>query len=213
LYLFLLDPEGTPTADNFELKEVELPALKDGELLIESLFLSVDPYQRGLLSKTGVDYHAGIPIGEPMIGSTIGRVAASNNDKFKVGSVVQGYWGWQSAVVHSGAGLQVKDESIPLSYYLGAAGATGLTAYGGLLFLDLKPPQKDETVFVSAASGAVGSIVAQICKLRGCRVIGAAGSDAKCAFLTEQLGLDAAINYKTTYVECLCYYIVCDADI
>mmetsp|Transcript_4312 Transcript_4312/g.7003 ORF Transcript_4312/g.7003 Transcript_4312/m.7003 type:complete len:334 (+) Transcript_4312:72-1073(+) len=191
-------PEGTPTKDNFELKTVELDDLKDGELLIKSLYISVDPYMRGLMTKTGTDYAKPIPVGSPMTGSIVGVVEESKNKDFEKGQIVSGQLGWNEFIVSDGSGLQKKDKSVPLSWYLGAVGATGLTAYGGLFFLDLKPPQKGETVFVSGAAGAVGSVVCQIAKIVGARVIGSAGSAAKCDWLLNELKIDDVINYKET---------------
>ena len=187
-------PVGVPTADNFELASRELADPAAGELLIKNLFMSVDPYMRGRM----VDRKSYVPpfqLGEPLAGGAVGEVVASNHEGFAVGDYVVNFFGWQEYAISNGQGLLKVEASIPLSAYLGTAGMPGQTAYFGLL--DIGQPKAGETVFVSAAAGAVGSVVCQIAKIKGCTVIGTAGSDEKVAWLKEKIGVDVAINYKT----------------
>lgn len=187
-------PVGLPTADNFELATTEIPDPADGQLLIKNIYMSVDPYMRGRM----IDRKSYVPpfqIGEPLNGGAVGEVVASNHPDYAAGDFVVNGAGWQEYALSDGRGIMKVDQSIPLSAYLGTAGMPGRTAYFGLL--DIGQPQEGETVFVSAAAGAVGSIVCQIAKLKGCTVIGTAGSDEKVQWLTETLGVDAGINYKT----------------
>ena len=189
-------PEGMPVADNFELARTELPEPSQNELLVKNLYMSVDPYMRGRM----IDRKSYLPpfqIGQPLEGGSIGEVVESNNDKFKAGDIVLGMLGWREYFVSNGKGLmRFEPGDAPLPAFLGTLGMTGLTAYSGLL--EVGKPKEGETVFVSAASGAVGAIVAQIAKIKGCFVVGSAGSDEKAAWLKEVAGLDAAFNYKTT---------------
>ena len=189
-------PVGMPKESDFRLVEAALPALAQGQVLVRSMFLSVDPYMRGRM--TGVRTYADpVDIGQVMVGGTVGKVIQSTNPQFRVGDVVSGYWGWQEFAISDGRGLQKLDTSIaPPSTALGVLGMPGMTAYFG--FLDICRPQPGETVVVSGAAGAVGSLVVQIAKIRGCRVVGVAGGDDKIAWLTGELGFDAALNYKTT---------------
>lgn len=189
-------PEGMPVADNFELAQTDLPEPSQNELLVKNLYMSVDPYMRGRM----IDRKSYLPpfqIGQPLEGGSIGEVVASNNDKFKAGDIVLGMLGWREYFVANGKGLmRFEPGNAPLPAFLGTLGMTGLTAYSGLL--KVGKPKEGETVFVSAASGAVGAIVAQIAKIKGCFVVGSAGSDEKAAWLKEVAGVDAAFNYKTT---------------
>ena len=189
-------PVGMPKESDFRLVEAPLPALAQGQVLLRSMFLSVDPYMRGRM--TGVRTYADpVDVGQVMVGGTVGKVIQSTNPQFRVGDVVSGYWGWQEFAISDGRGLQKLDTSIaPPSTALGVLGMPGMTAYFG--FLDICRPQPGETVVVSGAAGAVGSLVVQIAKIRGCRVVGVAGGDDKIAWLTGELGFDAALNYKTT---------------
>ena len=189
-------PVGMPKESDFRLVEAPLPALVQGQVLLRSMFLSVDPYMRGRM--TGVRTYADpVDIGQVMVGGTVGKVIQSTNPQFRVGDVVSGYWGWQEFAISDGRGLQKLDTSIaPPSTALGVLGMPGMTAYFG--FLDICRPQPGETVVVSGAAGAVGSLVGQIAKIRGCRAVGVAGGDDKIAWLTGELGFDAALNYKTT---------------
>lgn len=189
-------PVGMPKESDFELVSVPIPALADGQVLVRSLFLSVDPYMRGRM--TGVRTYADpVNIGQVMVGGTVGKVLQSANPKFQPGDIVTGYWGWQEFAVSDGGGLRKLDTSLaPPSTALGVLGMPGMTAYFG--FLDICQPKPGETVVVSGAAGAVGSLVGQIAKIKGCRAVGIAGSDDKIAWLTGELGFDAAFNYKTT---------------
>ncbi|HJP50459.1 MAG TPA: NADP-dependent oxidoreductase [Pseudomonadales bacterium] len=181
-------PAGMPVADNFELVETSIPDPGDGEVLVQNLYMSVDPYMRGRMRFATT--------GEVLMGAAIGRVVASGNPDYSEGDYVENGFGWREYFIANGRGLRKVDESlVPLSAYLGVMGMPGLTAYGGLL---VTGEMKDgETVFVSAASGAVGNVVGQIAKIKGGIAIGSAGSDEKVAQLTSEFGFDHAFNYKT----------------
>ena len=181
-------PAGMPVADNFELVETSIPDPGDGEVLVQNLYMSVDPYMRGRMRFATT--------GEVLMGAAIGRVVASGNPDYSEGDYVENGFGWREYFIANGKGLRKVDESlVPLSAYLGVMGMPGLTAYGGLL---VTGEMKDgETVFVSAASGAVGNVVGQIAKIKGGIAIGSAGSDEKVAQLTSEFGFDHAFNYKT----------------
>jgi leukotriene B4 12-hydroxydehydrogenase/15-oxo-prostaglandin 13-reductase len=189
-------PVGMPKESDFRLVEAPIPALANGQILLRTLFLSVDPYMRGRM--TGVRTYADpVDIGQVMVGGTVGKVVQSTNPQFRVGDVVTGYWGWQEYAVSDGKGLQKLDANLaPVSTALGVLGMPGMTAYFG--FLDICQPKPGETVVVSGAAGAVGSLVGQIAKIKGCRAVGIAGTDDKVAWLTGELGFDAAFNYKST---------------
>ncbi len=189
-------PVGMPKESDFRLVESPVPALADGQILLRTLFLSVDPYMRGRM--TGIRTYADpVDIGQRMVGGTVGKVVQSTNPQFRVGDFVVGYWGWQEYVVSDGKGLQKLDPSLaPVSTALGVLGMPGMTAYFG--FLEICQPKPGETVVVSGAAGAVGSLVGQIAKIKGCRAVGIAGTDDKVAWLTGELGFDAAFNYKST---------------
>jgi NADPH-dependent curcumin reductase len=193
--LFKSRPEGTPTVDNFEVVERELPPLGEGEVLRRTLWLSVDPYMRGRMS-TAKSYAEPAKLGEPMVGQTVSEVLASNDPRFAPGDFVLGFDGWQSHASGESKGLRKLDPKHgPVSYALGVLGMPGLTSYVALL--DIGEPKEGETVVVSGAGGAVGSIAGQIAKIKGCRVVGTAGSDEKCEWVKNELGFDACINYKT----------------
>ena len=189
-------PQGTPQESDFELAEVDVPdETADGELLIRNAFLSVDPYMRGRMNDVR-SYVPPFELGEVMTGGAVGEVIASRNDGFAEGDWVTSLLGWRELAVSDGSGLQKIDPSLaPPQAFLGVLGMPGMTAYVGLL--DIGQPQAGETVFVSGAAGAVGSTVGQIAKLKGCRVIGSAGSAEKVAWL-EELGFDEAFDYKRT---------------
>ncbi len=182
-------PKGLPTADNFEIVEVNISDPGENEVLIQNIYMSVDPYMRGRMRED-------FSLGQVLAGGAVGKVVASNNPGFKEGDYVNNFSGWREFFISTGDDLSKVDVSLaPLSCYLGVLGMPGLTAYGGLLVIgELKD---GETVFVSAASGAVGSVVGQIAKTKGCTVIGSAGSDEKAAELVNELGFDHAFNYKT----------------
>ena len=195
-FLLAARPAGMPKESDFRLVEAPIPALADNQILLRTKFLSVDPYMRGRM--TGIRTYADpVDIGQLMVGGTVGEVVDSKNPQFKPGDAVVGYWGWQEYAISEGRGLQKLDPSAaPISTALGVLGMPGMTAYFG--FLDICQPKSGETVVVSGAAGAVGSLVGQIAKIKGCRAVGIAGTDSKVAWLTGELGFDAAFNYKTT---------------
>ena len=188
-------PVGFPKETDFKLVEAPVPALQDGQFLVRALYLSVDPYMRGRMSAAR-SYAAPVEIGEVMTGMAAGRVAESRNPNFSKGDVVLGQFCWQDYAVTDGKGVRKVDTRLaPTSAWLGVLGVPGLTAYFGLL--DVCAPKQGETVVVSGAAGAVGTIVGQIAKVKGCRVVGIAGRDDKVRYITQELGFDAAFNYKT----------------
>ena len=187
-------PVGMPGEADFELAETEISEISDGQILIRNIYMSVDPYMRGRMYDRK-SYAPPFQINQPLEGGCVGQVVSSRNDKFAPGDCVMSMLGWREYAVSNGSGITKVDPNLfPIQRYLGAAGMPGMTAYVGLL--DIGKLKDGETVFVSAASGAVGSIVCQIAKLKGCRVIGSAGSDEKTAWLKEEAGIDAAFNYK-----------------
>ena len=193
--IFKSRPEGLPDESNFECVNTPVPAVGNGDVLRRTIYLSVDPYMRGRMSEQK-SYAEGAKLGEPMVGQTVSLVTESNNPRFRPGDFVLTNDGWQDYAVSDGAGLRKIDPSIaPISWSLGILGMPGLTAYVGLL--DIGKPKEGETVVVSAAAGAVGSIAGQIAKIKRCRVVGIAGSNEKCRYVVEALGFDAAINYRT----------------
>ncbi|MGH3736250.1 MAG: NADP-dependent oxidoreductase [Micromonosporaceae bacterium] len=189
-------PEGWPTPENFRLVEATLPAPTDGQLLVRNLFLSVDPYMRGRMNDVK-SYLPPFRLGEAMTGGAVGEVVESRADGYAAGDLVLHDLGWREHAVLDATAVRKVDPLPELSpsHYLGALGMPGLTAYAGLL--DIAEFRPGETVFVSAAAGAVGSLVGQLARLRGAkRVIGSAGSAEKVTYLTETLGFDAAFNYR-----------------
>lgn len=187
-------PVGAPAAANFRIEKVELPALAPGRLLLRTLFLSLDPYMRGRMSE-GPSYAAPVAIGAVMVGGTISRVETSMHPDFKPGDLVLGYSGWQQYAIADGRGLTRLDPRMPHpSLALGVLGMPGFTAYMGLL--DIGAPKPGETVVVAAASGAVGSVVGQIARINGCRVVGIAGGPDKCRHVVEDLGFDACVDHR-----------------
>ena len=187
-------PQGNVVADNFRLESMTVPEIKDGEVLIRNHFLSLDPYMRGRM-EDAKSYAAPQAIDETMIGGTVGEVIASKNPRFSVGDKVLGMLGWTEIGVSDGVLLRKLDTThIPLSAYLGAVGMPGLTAWYGLT--QIMQPKVGETIVVSAASGAVGSVVGQLAKQMGCRVVGIAGGAEKCAYVVDELGFDACVDYK-----------------
>jgi NADPH-dependent curcumin reductase CurA len=194
-------PVGMPRPSDFKLVEQPAASPGDGELLVKALYISVDPYMRGRISDAK-SYAAPVEIGGVMVGGVVGEVVESRNPKFAVGDIVQGEFGWQTYPITNGKGIRKVDPKIaPVSTSIGVLGMPGLTAYFGLL--DIGKPKAGETVVVSGAAGAVGSIVGQIAKIKGCRVVGIAGTDEKVKYLVDELGFDAAFNYKKhpNYVE------------
>ena len=189
-------PKGFPKESDFKLVETPVPEPQAGQILVRMLYISVDPYMRGRMNDVK-SYAPPVQIGEVMGAGAVGEVVASKNIRFQVGDVVEGFFGWQQFAVSDGEGVRKIDPSVTtISTALGVLGMPGLTAYFG--FLDVGKPRSGETVVVSGAAGAVGSIVGQIAKISGCRAVGIAGSDKKIAWLTGQLGFDAAFNYKST---------------
>ncbi|ODV41690.1 2-alkenal reductase [Cupriavidus sp. UYMMa02A] len=187
-------PEGAVTPANFRLEEVPVPELADGQVLVRNHYLSLDPYMRGRMNDSK-SYAAPQPLNEVMIGGTVGEVVASKNSRFKAGDKVVGMFGWQEMGVSDGTALQPVDTThIPLSAYLGSVGMPGVTAWYGLN--KIIQPKAGQTVAVSAASGAVGSVVGQLAKLAGCRTVGFAGGKDKCDYVVNELGFDACIDYK-----------------
>ena len=195
----LLDnrPEGEATTGNFKLVTTDTPALKDGEVLVRNHYLSLDPYMRGRMNDSK-SYAASQPLGEVMIGGTVGEVAESRNPKFAVGDKVVGIGGWQEYSVVDGntPGMlrKVDTTHVPLSFYLGAVGMPGVTAWYGLV--KIIAPKPGATVVVSAATGAVGSAFAALAKARGLRVVGIAGGPEKCRYAVEELHFDECIDYR-----------------
>lgn len=187
-------PEGPVTPDNFRLETAQIPELKDGQVLVRNHFLSLDPYMRGRMNDSK-SYAEPQPLDEVMIGGTVGVVEASKNPAYAVGDNVIGMFGWQEIGISDGRGMQKVDtRHVPLSAYLGSVGMPGVTAWYGLnRIMHAKPGQ---TVAVSAASGAVGSVVGQLAKLKGCRAVGFAGGKDKCDYVVNELGFDACIDYK-----------------
>ena len=188
-------PIGFPKESDFKLVESPIPTPKDGEFVVRVIYTSVDPYMRGRMNDAA-SYAAPVQLGEVMGGGAVGKVISSNNPNFREGDIVEGRFGWQVYAVSNGQGVRKIDPSLaPISTALGVLGMPGLTAYFGLL--DICDPQPGETVVVSGAAGAVGSLAGQIAKIQGCRAVGIAGADDKIAYLTDELGFDAAFNYKT----------------
>lgn len=188
-------PVGAPTAENFRLEELDVPVPSAGQVLMHTLYLSLDPYMRGRMSDAP-SYATPVAIGEAMVGGTVARVEASRHPDYKAGDLVLGYGGWQGYAVSDGTGLTRLDADMTRpSLALGVLGMPGFTAYMGLL--DIGQPKAGETVVVAAASGAVGSVVGQIAKLKGCRMVGIAGGAAKCRFVVEGLGFDACVDHRS----------------
>ena len=196
-------PEAEVSTSNFKMITAETPDLQEGQVLVKNHYLSLDPYMRGRMN-AGKNYAQPQPLGEPMIGGTVGEVAESKNAKFKVGQTVQCMGGWQAySLINAdmpGALKHVNAEKISMSHYLGAVGMPGVTAWYGLnKIIQAKP---GATVTVSAASGAVGSAYGALAKARGFRVVGIAGGKAKCDYVVNELGFDACVDYKahTDYI-------------
>jgi NADPH-dependent curcumin reductase CurA len=186
-------PVGMPTPANFALVETPVPQPGEGELLLRNLYLSLDPYMRGRMSDAE-SYAAPMALGDVMVGGTVARVLASDHAQYRVGDLVLAYGGWQDYTLSDGSGLSRLDPAMPHpSLALGVLGMPGFTAYMGLL--DIGQPQPGETVVVAAASGAVGSVVGQIAKLKGCHAVGIAGGAEKCRYVTDELGFDACVDH------------------
>jgi len=191
-------PQGVVTPDCFALVETEMPALAEDQVLVRNLWLSLDPYMRGRMDDVK-SYAAVQPLGAVMVGGTAGVVLESKNPKYAKGDLVTGAFGWQEYGISDGSGqygapLRKVTDKIPLSAYLGCVGMPGVTAWHGVN--KIIEPKPGETVVVTAASGAVGSVVGQLVKAKGARVVGIAGGAAKCAYVKDELGFDACIDYK-----------------
>lgn len=186
-------PVGKPTVENFRLETTPIPSAGAGEVLLKTRYLSLDPYMRGRMS-AGPSYAANVKLGEVMVGGTVSEVVASNIPRFKKGDLVNAFSGWQDYSVSRGRELLPVDKRIEKpSYALGVLGMPGLTAYVGLL--DIGEPKAGETVVLAASTGAVGSVVGQIAKLKGCRVVGIAGAKEKCEYAVQELGYDACVSH------------------
>lgn len=187
-------PHGEPTLDNFEFAETAVPTPKADEMLLKTIYMSLDPYMRGRMNDSK-SYAVSAQLGSAMSGTGVSVVLKSNINGFKEGRYVVSQTGWQSHSVSNGQGvMKIDPANAPISTGVGILGMPGLTAYAGLL--DIGKPKEGETVVVSAASGAVGSIVGQIAKIKGCKVVGIAGSPEKCAYVVDTLGFDVCVNYK-----------------
>jgi NADPH-dependent curcumin reductase CurA len=187
-------PQGIPVESDFEVVEVDLQEPADGEVLVRTNYLTVDPYMRGVVSGAA-KYMPPVEPGDVMLGEAVGTVMESRSSQFAEGDAVLGSWGWQEYAVCAAPDLEKIDRSLaPISTALGVLGMPGMTAYFGLL--EIGQPEEGDTVFVSGAAGAVGSLVGQIARIKGCRVAGTAGSQEKVDWLLDELGFDAAFDYK-----------------
>jgi len=194
-------PVGEPQLKHFTIETIPVRELEQGEVLIHVVWLSLDPYMRGRMSDAP-SYARPVDIGEVMQGESSGRIVASKSDRFSIGDTVTAHMGWQTHIITQDTNpsvVKVDAEQLPLSVYLHSAGMPGRTAYVGLQ--NIGQPKAGETLVVSAASGAVGSVVGQIGKLRGCRVVGVAGGPEKCAYVTNELGFDECVDYKAGNLE------------
>ncbi len=185
-------PQGMPGPQNFRLEETAVPQPKEGQVLVRTLFLSLDPYMRNVMEEVGPVYASSIPLGGVIVGGTVGRVIESNHPNHKVGDLVLSAGGWQEYFVSDGESLTPLGQMSHPSFALGALGMPAFTAHVGLL--DIGRPRPGETVVVAAATGAVGSNVGQIAKLKGARVVGIAGGAQKCRFAIETLGFDDCVD-------------------
>ncbi|QHE60113.1 zinc-binding dehydrogenase [Rossellomorea vietnamensis] len=189
-------PEGMPVKEDFLYKEIDVPQPSNGEVLVKTIYLSVDPYMRGRMSDAK-SYVEPFQLNEALAGGVVGEIVESKSEHFQKGDFVVGMLPWQEYSVAKEKEVRTIDPDVaPISTYLSILGMTGLTAYFGLM--DIGQPKEGETVVVSGAAGAVGSVVGQIAKIQGARVVGIAGSDEKVSYLTDTLGFDEGINYKTT---------------
>src|SRR5499425_377241 len=194
-------PVGEPKPTDFEIADLPVPKPQDGEILVRTIWLSLDPYMRGRMNDVK-SYAASVELGQPMVGGTVGEVVESRDAAFRPGDFVLTYGGWQTYHVAKSAGARVgpfgpiklDPKAAPISTALGVLGMPGMTAYVGLY--DLGQPKAGETVVVSAAAGAVGSVVGQLAKIRGCRAVGIASSREKCEYALKELGFDACVSYR-----------------
>ncbi|MEH6416975.1 NADP-dependent oxidoreductase [Pseudomonas sp. CGJS7] len=190
--LLAAHPRGLPTAQDFRLDRAAVPEPADGQVLLRTLYLSLDPYMRNLMAEVGPVYAPAVPLGEPMVGGTVSRVVASKHPQFKVGDLVLGGAGWQDYALSDGSDLTALGEMAQPSLALGGLGMPGFTAYVGLL--DIGQPQAGETVVVAAATGAVGAVVGQLAKLKGARVVGIVSGADKVRYAVEELGFDVCLD-------------------
>jgi NADPH-dependent curcumin reductase CurA len=188
-------PHGEPKESDFRLVETPIPEPGPGQMLLRTLDLSLDPYMRGRMS-AGPSYAPPVEIGQVMGGGTVSRVDASNHEAFQPGDIVEAYAGWEDYALSDGRGVRKLDPSVaPVTTALGVLGMPGLTAWAGLM--NIGQPRPGETVVVAAASGAVGSVVGQLAKIKGCRAVGIAGGENKCRYVVEELGLDACVDHRS----------------
>lgn len=187
-------PRGLPTPRDFRIEEVAVPTPGEGQVLLRTLYLSLDPYMRNLMEEIGPAYAPSIALGETMVGGTVSRVIASKHPQWREGDLVLGNSGWQDYALSDGSDLTALGQDAHPSLSLGGLGMPGFTAYVGLQ--DIGQPKTGETVVVAAASGAVGSVVGQLAKIKRARVVGIAGGADKCRYLTEELGFDVAIDRR-----------------
>ncbi|MFP3981047.1 MAG: NADP-dependent oxidoreductase [Desulfobacterales bacterium] len=187
-------PEGMPTEQHLKLESMDIPSPDNGRMLLRTIYLSLDPYMRGRMTSAR-SYVQPVAVGAPMEGGTVCEVVESRLEGYQPGDIVSAYTGWQTHALSDGTMVRKIDPAqAPITTHLGVMGMPGFTAYVGLL--ELGCPASGETVVVSAASGAVGQVVGQIAGIKGCRVVGIAGTDAKCAFIREELGFDAAVKHR-----------------
>ena len=190
-------PEGVPKSTDFCMEETGIPEPGEGEFVVKAEFLSVDPYMRGRMNDGAASYADPVALGGVMVGESVGRIVQSRHDGFQEGQYVSGMFGWQEYGLSDGEGVrQIDASSAPVATALHVLGMPGLTAYFGLH--KVCQVKEGDTVAVSAAAGAVGSVVGQLARIKGCRVVGVAGSDEKVRYVTQDLGYDAAFNYKST---------------
>jgi len=195
VYTLAARPKGFPKESDFALVEQPMPAPGDNEFLVKTTYLSVDPYMRGRMNDAK-SYTEPFQIDQPIYGGTVGIVTESNHPDYKEGDHVAGFWAWADYAVSNGEGInKLNPDLAPVTTALGILGMPGMTAYFG--FLDICEPKKDDDVFVSGAAGAVGELVGQLAKIKGCRVVGSAGTDEKVERLLNEAGYDEAFNYKT----------------
>ncbi|HEV8694071.1 MAG TPA: NADP-dependent oxidoreductase [Lysobacter sp.] len=185
-------PQGVPTPQDFRFEEAAVPTPDEGQVLLRTLYLSLDPYMRNLMDEIGPTYAPSVPVDAPMVGGTVNRVIASRHPQFRAGDLVLGNAGWQDYTVSAGQDLVPLGDMAQPSLALGGLGMPAFTAHVGLL--DIGQPQPGETVVVAAATGAVGAVVGQIAKLKGARVVGIAGGADKCRYAVEELGFDACLD-------------------
>ena len=187
-------PQGRPAPQDFQIEESTVPTPDEGQVLLRTLYLSLDPYMRNLMEEIGPAYAPSVPLGAPMVGGTVNRVVASRHPHFRTGDLVLGNAGWQDYALSTGQDLVPLGEMAQPSLALGGVGMPAFTAHVGLL--DIGQPKPGETVVVAAATGAVGAVVGQIAKLKGARVVGIAGGADKCRYAVEELGFDACLDRR-----------------